>query len=145
MDETIPPNDEDAERVVLCGFLRAWPTTYAEVRRAGCDRGDLYHDRHRRVWDAAVGCDNAGGEVDAAAVWRRLGLAGDWPEWGDAAGRGCGAWLLDLLDDDPTGYWALRDAVKVRDLAVRRRVIHAARKAIRDAMAGVPVAELMAV
>lgn len=140
-----PPNDAGAERLILCGFLREWPQTYVEVRRAGCDRGDLYHDAHRRVWDAAVGADNAGEEVGVYTVWRRLGLAGDWPEWGDATGRGCAVWLVDLLGDDPTGYWAMEGANRVRDLAVRRAAIHRARRLIRDALAGVPVAELVAV
>jgi replicative DNA helicase len=146
--DAIPPNDEDAERVVLAGLLRQWAAVWREVRRAGLRRGDLYHHRHLLVWDAAAGLGASGRPVSAVEVWREVGRRGhwgEWPQWGrDRTGRlGCAAWLVELLDVDPTGYWALEKAVRVRDLAARRRVIHRARQAIRDAIDGVPVNELL--
>lgn len=142
MSDCLPPHDPAAERLVLCGLLRAWPLAFQEVARVGLTRDDLYLFRHRLVWDAVVGLENAGTRVSAWECWRRLGTMGAWAEWG--TGLDCCRWLLDLLEEDPTGMWAMAEAVTVRDAAVRRAVIHRARGLIRDAWAGVPVGELTA-
>ncbi|MFO0796344.1 MAG: hypothetical protein U0804_02640 [Gemmataceae bacterium] len=141
-DDAPPPHDEPAERLVLCGLLRAWPLAFREIARVGLGRDDLYLFRHRLVWDAVVGLENAGTPVSAWECWRRLGVMGAWAEWG--TDFGCARWLVDLLEEDPTGMWAMAAAVSVRDAAVRRAVIHRARRLLRDAWAGVPVAELTA-
>lgn len=141
-DADPPPHDEQAERVVLCGLLIAWPVVWREVRRAGLSREHLYIARHRLVWDAAAGLGAAGLPVTPEAVWRDLGRRGRWPEWGgyltDRTGRrglGCAAWLVGVLDADPTGYWALREAVRLVALAGCRGEIHAAREREREAVA----------
>lgn len=145
--DAIPPHDAAAERVVLCGLMTAWEVVSAEVRRVGLRGDDLYLDLHRRVWGAVAGLAYAGRPVTPWAVWRWLEPEwGEWPRVGaQNAAMSCAAWLVGVTDEDPTGYWAMERAARVRDLAERRRVIHRARAAIRDALGGRPVAELAAV
>ncbi len=138
-DALPPPNDERAERVVLCGLLR--DDTYGDglklarrgVERAGLRRDDLYWHRHLLVWDSHRGLTAVGTPATAWEVWRQLGRAGHWREWAGCEGwrdgrHGCAAWLLGVLDEDPTGLLAEQNAVVVRRLALLRGKLARARE-----------------
>jgi replicative DNA helicase len=140
---TIPPHDPAAERLVLCGLLREFGLAGGEVRRVGLRGDDLYLDLHRRVWGAVAGLAHAGRPVSPWEVWRELGRAGEWGEFPRAGvlnpAFSCARWLLALLDDDPTGVWAMGAAVRVRELAERRRRMHELRRQLRELEAGAPL------
>lgn len=123
-----PPNDKLAERVVLCGLLREYTLVWRGLARVGMRRDDLYWHHHRLLWDSirASGAVLPGVGCVAWDVWRHLGRAGHWREWG---GRDeCAAWLVRLLDEDPTGFLAERNAVVVRRLALLRGKLTRARE-----------------
>ena len=139
-----PPHDPAAERFVLCGLLRAFDLVGGEVRRVGLRGDHLYLDLHRRVWGAVAELAHDEQPVTPLTVWRQL--AAEWGEW-PKVGRlnhawSCARWLIDLMDDDPTGCWAMGAAVRVRELAERRRRMHELRRQLRELETGAPL-ELM--
>jgi hypothetical protein len=130
--------DLTAERIVLAGLMRAPEVNAVKLRG--------------RVWPADFGyqvngwlfaqCldlwrDVKATPLDLGALFGRLAtLTGPGLSRADFGPRPA-VWLWEVYESDPTGAWCGWAAGKVRNLAERRRIIHAARVRIRDAEDGV--------
>lgn len=122
-----------AERLVLCGLLRA-PDLVAPRVAAVLRPDDLYHWAHRVAYRRLLELYEAADPGPLDLYWR-LRLTGELADFGGAARFA--AWAAGVLAEDPTGYWAVQAAERVRWLARRRAVVRAAELAIRDAVDGV--------
>lgn len=130
--------DTGAERVVLCGAVKAPEDNLPALLAMGVCESAFSDYAHRLVWSACVDLWGRWAEVSPLSVWWHLtktgglaDLAGDHKPWKYAA-----LWLAELWDEDPTGAWAVPAAGDVLRLAARRGAAHRAMEVVRDAIAG---------
>jgi replicative DNA helicase len=131
--DTPPPAACAAERLVLCGALKAPELVLPRLWDVGLCRAHFGWHCHGLVWDAVVALATTGrGEVGPHAVLLYLKARGQLADLGPRPA----CWLLELWGEDPTGAWAVPAAHEVVRAAARRAAIHRAREILRDAYAG---------
>lgn len=125
--EKIPRND-DAERAVLGAVL---------VRSELCDDvatvlrpSDFYVDAHRRIFARLVEMLAESKGADLILLVQRLRESGELKEVGGES------YLAELMESAQTTAHAVRYAEIVRDLSIKRRLIYASEKILRDAESG---------
>lgn len=125
--------DRRAERVVLCGCLREPGLVLPRLDELGFTEADFTTHRHRLVWRAVLELAGTGdGVVGPYSLWALLRGRGVLAELGACPA----AWIAGTWDCDPTGAWAVPEAVRLRWLTVRRDAVHAAAALARDAADG---------
>lgn len=132
-----PPRNLDAERALLSAML-ADPACIDNVTPI-LNAADFYFDAHQKLFQAAVDLTAAGMPVDMATVFEQLRRRRC------AADVGGPNFLADLFGVVTTGANAVHHAKIVKDSATRRRILHLAAVATRDAAAGAePADDLLA-
>lgn len=132
----LPPQNLAAERAVLGGILR-WNAALLDVA-AVLRAEDFYTYGHRLVFAAMVRLFEAGKPIDLVTVAEELRLAG-------AAKDVLPSYLAGLWVEVATGANAAWHAGLVREVSVRRQLVHAAAQIAADAQAGIgPAEELLA-
>jgi hypothetical protein len=149
----MPPADRQAERAVISCLMHCGPCMMV-VGEIGVQRRDFYFDAESRLFDLVMYLryGGTGGPFDCwVEIKLRAGRGEPTPYLG-LAWRQCAEFLAEVYTADlwlrDMTFWAdprdPRDdyylwaceaaAKKVVDLSARRRTIHAAREALRDAM-----------
>jgi replicative DNA helicase len=117
-----------AERSLLACVLRDADAALDEVLRVLDGAADFYHAAHGLLFGTCLHMQAARTPVTVATVYQELLRRGQAAELGPRPA----AWLAELLELAPTAaeahYWATR----VREAALRRRMLHIARTFVRD-------------
>ena len=121
----LPPHNRDAEMFVV-GAMIAHPNAIDDIA-AACPPADLYFDAHRRIAEAVVALHGRRDPVDLVSVFGKL------VENGQAKGVGGAEYIARVADCCGVGSGWEFYAAKVAECATRRRLIHVATEAIRDA------------
>lgn len=127
--------DYDAERIVVAGVMRAPDLNVRRVRfiLKASDFCWVHHawlyEKCLERWQSHRECPIRL-DVIYSEIVKLIGHRINRRDFG----RNVGLTLWNIYDCDPTGAWCMWKARRVSDLAERRRVIHAARVRIRDAM-----------
>ena len=121
----LPPHNRDAEMFVV-GAMIAHPNAVDDIA-AVCPPADLYFDAHRRIAEAVLDLHGRRDPVDLVSVFGKL------TENGQAKGVGGAEFLARVADCCGVGSGWEFYAAKVTEAAIRRRLIHVATEAIRDA------------
>lgn len=132
----LPPQNQPAEKGVIGAMLRN-PDVIPEVLDV-LTTADFYYHHHSVLFQAMVKLRSERATIDLVSMHTELTRQGVIADIGGATV------LADLWDVDPTGANAAYHAGIVRDMAVRRGLIHAANEILRDAYAGGEAAGEMA-
>jgi len=134
--ERTPPHDLDAEVSVLGSMLLSNEVIGEVVTLLRPQ--DFYRESHRRLYDAMVSLYDAGKGVDSILLSEELRRRGDLEAVGGSET------MVAILDRVPTAAHAVHYATIVRDMALRRGIIAAADRVVRDAFEGdAPARELL--
>lgn len=132
-----PPRNLEAERALLAAML-ADPACIDEVTPI-LGAGDFHLDAHQKLFQVTVDLAAAGKPIDFPIAFEELRRRG---QADDVGGPGFLAGLFGVVT---TGTNAVHHATIIRDCATRRRILHLAAVATRDAAAGAePAGDLLA-
>lgn len=130
-------HDPDLERAVL-GAVLVEPDRLDDVRASGLDPSHFADMRHELVFRASIEIAKRGGVIHSAGIAAQLR---EMPSAKDGKRSNvldrCGGleYLLSLMETAPVGANAAFDALRLVDLAARRRVKEAAEDVVRQAEA----------
>lgn len=116
MEERVPPQELEAEQAVLGAMLL--DRAAIDAVRAVLLPADFYRREHRLIFEAAAALADAEEQVDV------LTLASELERRGQLEGVGGRAYIVVLIDALPFASRAEAYARRVREAAVRRRLIH---------------------
>lgn len=133
---TAPPKvhicDRPAERLVLCGALKAPDLTLAPLIERGVTAEAFGVHCHRLVWTAVVDLLTSWCDVDLVSVYDLMRWRKQLPELGPRPGL----WFAEVWEEDPTGAWALGAAEKVLRAQALRAQAHRAIELLGAALRG---------
>jgi replicative DNA helicase len=133
--DTLPPQNLEAERLLVSAMLND-PACIDDITSI-INTDDLYFDHSKKLFAALSAMHAEGKPIDVATVFEELRRRKQADDMGGASV------IAELHGLMPTGANALEHAGIIRDCATRRRVIHAAHEAIRDAMQGEPGGDVL--
>jgi len=113
--DRVPPNDLDAEAVVIASAIID-PRIVADLREV-LNADDFYSDANRRIFDALAELDETGSNIDEVAVLSLLRTRGQLERTGGAS------YLAQLVMGTPATLHAKQHAEVIREKARQRRTI----------------------
>jgi replicative DNA helicase len=133
IDGRPPPNDLDAEAVVLSDILNAPdPRVTLAVIRSILKPDDFYSDANRRIVEACIALDDANKPIDVTTVANWLRNREWWQSVGGAD------YLNAILFATPAVHNVAAHAEVVRDKAITRRVIQVAQTVAAEGYFDIP-------
>ena len=137
--EFVPPHDLELEAMFLGSLLRGGWDDFDVVSdaRTHLRPDELYRSKHQKIYAAILSGFGRGDPADPVLVATELERRG---QLADVGGREA---LLELTRAVDSPAHATHYADLIRDLAVRRRVIHVASMVVDDARSGTTGRELV--